>query len=423
VQLLGGIPFPYPYLGGIALGCLAVRLARGSLPPLAVLVVAAIVGATLTDLNYLPFPPFSDLGIYLKAGARFATDHAVYRETPLTTIPADRSNYPYLYPPFTLPLFDLLARRSTALVEVAWTLVSIAAMLVSFRLLGIRARWWLALLLWPPVFVGLFVGNIAVVSTLLYVAAPWFGALLVVSGVFKAYSLVAAAWLVRERRWPALAIGMALLVLAALVAVPWVDAGLWPRWVAALDAFRRSEDRFVLLYGAALVRYLPFWAVVATTALCVVAAWRVRGPESLARLGIATIVAAPSLYSFGFIVALPAFLYLPLAWGWAMIAATSVAPTAPWWIPIAVVGASWAVPELRSVAARRRRPAEDETQPKAAVGVGGGDAWRLLEGDVPWPHAPTHEPWTDRLGGRPSRGDAVGDSRWATPPPPASGDE
>jgi hypothetical protein len=374
-------PFPFAFVLTLAAGCVIVRLLSGRLDPLAVLVVAAIVGMALTDLTYLPSRPFNDLDIYLKAGRHFLAGEPVYSDIPLSSIPRDRTNYPFLYPPFALPIFGVLGEHSGLAVHLAWLLGSIAAILIAFRLLGIRARWFPVLLAWPPVFVGLFTGNVAVAAALLLIVGPWFGGSLVLTAIFKAYDGVAAAWLVRQRRWGALLAGAAVLIVLALATLPLTGIQLWRDWAAGLVAFSTSEHEVPAVYGAADVRYVPVWVAVALTLLVVVAAFRVRGTKSLARFGIATIVASPSLYSFGFIPALPAFAYLPIGPGWLAIAITSVAPTFRWWLAIGIVAAGWAL-AARQGAASKRSPWADASH-----------AWRLLERDRPWPTAPDgHDP-------------------------------
>lgn len=369
--------FPVAFALAVAAGCIVVRLVRGRLDPLGVLVVAAIAGMILTDLTYLPSRPFNDLDIYLKAGRHFVEGHPVYSQVPLSSIPRDRTTYPFLYPPFTLPVFGVLGQHSVLLVHVLWLLGSIAAIIIAFWLLGIRYRWFPVLLAWPPVFVGLFTGNVAVAAALLLVVGPWFGASLVLGASFKAYDGVAAVWLVRQRRWGALLAGAGILIALALVTLPLTGVQLWRDWVDGLITFSRSEGAVAAVSGAADVRYVPVWAVVALTLLVIVAAFRARGTESLARFGIATIVASPSLYSFGFIRALPAFAYLPVNLAWLAIAITSVAPTFRWWLAIVLVGVGWLLAARQGTASKTREH--------------GPPSWRLLARGRPWPMAPEDE--------------------------------
>src|SRR5207247_4224818 len=49
--------------------------------------------------------------LYVKAGERFLAGEPVYMTDLLTKRPDDLSNYPYLYPPLTLPLVERSEER------------------------------------------------------------------------------------------------------------------------------------------------------------------------------------------------------------------------------------------------------------------------------------------------------------------------
>src|SRR5581483_9239867 len=191
--------------------------------------------------------------------------------------------------------------------------------------------------------------NVAVFTTLLFAAGPWFGAGLVLAAAFKAYSGIAALWLVRERRWRQIGLGVAVLVAVSLLTLPLTGPGLWRDWLAALDAFRRSQELLPnSLYGSALQRYLPWLAAMALAGIAVAVAWFARRTEGLARFGIATIVASPSLYGHGFIVALPAIATLRPRWAWLALGLTTISPGgANTWAAIVLVAASWVLLGLR----------------------------------------------------------------------------
>jgi hypothetical protein len=384
----GGIPFVPVYLGAIALGLVAARVVTGAAPPMAVLVVAVVTGMVLTDLTLLPSQAFRDLGIYVKAGEHFAAAAPVYQTDLTTAVPPDRTNYPYLYPPFTLPFVALLAQLPPPVVELAWTGLGAAALVVAFRLIGIRPRWWLPLLAWPPVFQGLYVGNVAVPTALLFAAGPWFGAGLILAAAFKAYNAITGLWLVREGRWRQLALGLAILLAVSVATLPLVGLDAWRSWIAALDAFRRSQAILPdYLYGLALERYLPWVVATAIALLAVGAAAFARRTESLGRFGVATIVASPSLYGHGFILALPAITTLRLRWAWLALGLTTISPGgANTWGAIVLVALSWIVLGLR-------RPSVSLAS-DAAEGRGGEiAAYDLLGGAArPWPDAPSDEP-------------------------------
>jgi hypothetical protein len=394
----GGVAFVPVYLAGVALATLGVRVVSGAAPPIAVLVVSAVVGMVLTDVTLFPTQAFRDLGIYVKAGAHWLEGSPVYVTTLTTSVPVDRTNYPYLYPPFTLPFAALLAAIPTIPLRLLWTAGSIAAIVAAFRLIGIRPRWWPVLLVWPPVFQGLYVANVAVPAMLLFAAAPWFGAGLVLSAAFKAYNALMALWLARERRWRQIAVGIAIIAALALVTLPLVGLDQWRAWLDGLDAYRRSQPLLpASLYGTALPGFLPWSAAVGLAAVAVAAAVFARRTEGLARFGIATIVASPSLYGHGFIVGLPAFVTLRLRWAWLAIGLTTISPGGlNSWSAIVLVASSWVILVLRRPAVRL--PA-DEVEGR------GGEvaAYDLLGGAPrPWPEAPLEEqPW------RPHRRPAV----------------
>jgi Glycosyltransferase family 87 len=374
------------FLALIALGTLATRAVTGSAPPIAVLVVAAIVGMVLTDITVLPTQALRDLGIYVKAGAHYAANERVYLDGLVTSVPQDRTDYPYLYPPFTLPFVAVLAALPFPLVATAWVALQVVAAVLTFRLIGIRPRWWLVLLAWPPVFQGLFVANVSIFAGFLFAAGPWFGAGLLLAGVFKVYSALAGLWLARERRWRPIVTAVVALAAVSLMTLPLTGIERWREWIAGLVWFRQSQDLLPnSLYGIALPHYLPQIVAVAIGAAVVAAAWFARRTEGLARFGVATIVASPSLYAHGIIPGLPAMTTLRLRWAWLVVAVTSVVPGEAWWAAIAFICLSWFALVLR-------RPAI--TLPPASAAGRGGEiaAFDLLGGAAhPWPNLPTED--------------------------------
>lgn len=359
----------------LALAAAAVPASRGRrLRPVEALAVVALVTMVLTDLTMVT-QPLRDLGIYLKAGEHYLADTPVYMRSVLTAAPADRSNYPFLYPPFTLPLFGALSLLPVPLVQALWVVAAVGLAMWSLRVMGVPLRWALAAVVWPPLFEGLWVGNVAVPALALFALAPWFGTGLVLGAVFKSYDLVAALWLVRRRAWAALIAGVAFVAAAAVVTLPLVGVERWLDWLDALQLYRASQPLVVNLYGMAIARYAPFAVYVVLAVLAVVAAWRARGRESLARFGTATIVASPSLYGHGFLVAVPALLSLRTTWLWLAIATMSVPDGVQWWGAVGIVALSWALPELR----RSTLPAGARREPLHPLG----------QGVEAWPGAPT----------------------------------
>ncbi|HXG40748.1 MAG TPA: glycosyltransferase 87 family protein [Candidatus Limnocylindrales bacterium] len=348
-----GVPYPPVFLAATALVTLAWRRFRDALRPIELTVLVVAVSALMTDVTSAFTQPIRDIELYLKAGERFLAGQPVYLTTLVTTRPEDLSNYPFLYPPVTLPLFGALSLLPLPLAVGAWVGASVAAAVTALRLLGLPWRWTLAALAWPPFFQGLFVGNVAIPMFLLFVLAPRFGAGLVVPPLFKAYAAITTLWLVRERRWLDLAGGAALVGLAVLGSLLVVEPRLWLDWLRGLELYRASQAHLPALYGLGLGQYVPLVVVPLAALVFVVAA--VVGPsptERLARLGVATVVGSPSLFSHGFTLALPAILGLRTSWLWLALGITSAAPGLAWWVVPVVVLASWALPALRSEATR-----------------------------------------------------------------------
>jgi hypothetical protein len=370
----GALPFWPLWLG--ATGALLagwVVIVRRRLTPLAGIAIGAVTAMLLTDISYLATQGLRDLHLYVRAGEHFLAGRPVYLDGLFTERPADLADYPFLYPPLTLPVFAAMARIPSVVVDGAWLVASTGAALLTLRLFGVSWRWAALLLLWPPFFQGLQVGNVAVPLGLLFAAAPWLGGGLVIGAVFKLYSGLAALWLLRERRLGQLVAGVAVVVAAGAVTLPFVGLDLWRAWLAGLEWFRASQPLLAdYLYGFGLPRYVPLVVALATAGVVTVAAVRARGREGLARLGVATVVASPSLYAHGLIVALPAFLALRARWLWTVLAITSVAPGIAWWLAIGLAVAAWWLPALR----RQSSPDADDALHPLPAGTG------------PWPRGP-----------------------------------
>ena len=330
-----------------ALAILALRLIRGRWEPLAAIAACTAVAALLTDLVQFNGQLLRDLGIYLRAGEHFVAGSPVYLSTVLTDAPIDKTTYPFLYPPPTLPFVAVLASLPRPAVEVGWLVGSAAIAIWGLRLVGLRTRWAFAALLWPPFFQGLYVGNVAVPAFALFAAAPWFGAGLVVAAAFKPYSAVAALWLIRERRIGQLVAGGAILAGVALLTLPLVGIDTWLAWIEGLRLYAISQPVVPALLGFSLGAYLPGWLVVVAAVAAIGWAWLGRGLDGLARFGVATVVGSPSLFAHGFLVALPAFLALRPVALWLALGITSVAPGLGWWLSIVLVVVASVATELR----------------------------------------------------------------------------
>ena len=375
----GGLRFVVLWLVGVAGGLAAVRWRTGRVGWLALLAVGVVVGSVLTDLTQLPGQALRDWHLYLKAADRWTSGQPVYLTAPVTAIPVDRTNYPFLYPPLTLPLFAAAAALPGPLADGLWLALSGGAMLVALRLIGVRRAWWLPLLAWSPIFQGLYVGNVAVPASVLFAAAPWWGVGLIAGGVFKLYSGMASVWLLRERRFVAFGLGLALVAGLALVTLPITGLDLWFRWLDGLGWYRESQTLLPgSLYGLGLPRYLPEAAAWAIAGVAVLGALAARRRAGLSRFGLATVVASPSLFAHGFIVALPSFLELRPAWAWLAIGLTSIVPGPTFWIAVGLAASAWLASPLR-----RRADDAAAADPMDLLGPA-GEVWPTAPGlDVP----------------------------------------
>jgi hypothetical protein len=351
------LSFPLAF-AGLAAVILVPVVVRGRLGPVAVAAVLVIAASVLTDLGFAFTIRFSDLGIYLAAGQHLLDGQPVYQLTPLTAMPADYTTLPYLYPPPTIVLFAGLAALPGDLGGVLFVVGSVGLAVLALRCLGLSWPWTVAALAWPPIFNGIMSGNVSVALFGLFALAPRFGPGLVIAPLFKPYLAIAALWLVRERRFASIALGVAIVVVACLLTLPLVGGlGAWSDWLAALGAFAESEQDVRQLRGIGLERFfVPAIVVVAIAVAVTAVALLRRGRSCLARLGIATIVAQPTLYLHGFSLALSGLLELRAAWFWLAAATLSVAGprilgrTLEWpgpWLAVLVVLAAWAIPAMR----------------------------------------------------------------------------
>jgi hypothetical protein len=226
--------------------------------------------------------------------------------------------------------------------------VSVAAAVATLRAIGVRGALILVFLVWPPVFQGIQVGNVVIFAGLLFAIAPRWGAGLVIAAIFKLYSGLAALWLIREGRIRQLLAGIGIVLGLAVVTLPLTGLDRWREWLAGLDWYRASQPFLPgSLYGIGLARWLPFIVSAGIAGIVVIIAVRSRGTEALARLGVATIVASPSLYAHGLIVAVPAMLRLREPWLWLVLGITSVAPGIGWWAGIALIVVGWFVTPMQ----------------------------------------------------------------------------
>ncbi len=291
----------------LALTTLGLSIATGGLirgtadgrRSMAALVAIATVTTWLTyDLRRLPMQPLRDIDLYLGAGATALRGASPYISAPITST-ADPENLPFVYPPFTIPLFEVLAGLERPLAIALWEAGSIAAVVTALWILGVRGRWLLVLLAWPALSVGIAVGNVASFTFLLFAVGFRVGAALVLSGAFKIQSTIPSLWLVLERRWRDVAAGVLIVAVLSLISLPIVGVQAWLDWPSGLRDFQASFVRFPNLQGLSLVRWHGPALALGISVLALGFAFLRRGRNSLARFGLASIVASPTLYVHG----------------------------------------------------------------------------------------------------------------------------
>jgi alpha-1,2-mannosyltransferase len=365
-----GIPFPPVWLGLFVTVLLAWRRRVGLVGPIAAAAIVALTAMAMTDVTSFFTQGLRDLGIYVKAGDRWLHGLQVYDQVPISQAPADLTNYPFLYPPLTLPLFGALSLLPFPVAATAWVAASAAALVAGLRRVGLDWRWCLVMFVWPPVLQGLWVGNVAVWLFLFFAIAPWRPWALGVGPIFKVYSGIAGLWLLRREHWRSLAIAILGVVAAVLVTLPLVGLASWSDWLVGLQAYQVSQALVPNLYGFGLARYVPWVVFVVVAAVVLLLALRVRDRrDQLARLGVATVTGSPSLFSHGFLVTLPAMFRLDTPWFWLAFGITSSAPGLAWFAVIGLVVVSWFVPAMR------KRAVDDPWHPLGAAAE-------------PWPSAP-----------------------------------
>ena len=373
-----------------------VLVVRRRLSPTEVMALEVLATALFADFQNSMAGGLRDLHLYLNAGAQFMDHGAVYTTVAIHSYPKAGLEYlPFLYAPPTLPIFGLLSELPRGLADGLWVAGSVAAVVVSMRAFGLAWRWALLALIWTPIEQGLFTGNVVIPSLLVLAAAMRLGGMLVLGPLLKPQNGIVSLWLIRERAWRRLGGGLLALLLLVLATLPLVGIDLWRDWLNGLSAYQESQQHLNGLYGVGLGRYLPMWAFLAIAALTLVAALWVRGREGLARLGLASVVASPSLWSHGFVFGIPSFLRLRAEWLWLVAGMMSIGQWPGPQVALGIGVAAWFVKGMA-------RPENDE---KAAAGLGHRPLHLLGSAAEPWPSDDCPRPRLSR-----SRGVAQGTS-------------
>ena len=320
---------------------------RGPPPAVELMALEVLAASLYNDLDYSRAGALRDLRLYLDAGAAFLAGHSPYTTDVLHAYPADLGDLPFLYAPPTLPFFGALSALPFPLVGATWLAGSAAAVVIALRAFGLSWGWAAVSLSWFPIEQAVYTGNVAALSLLLLAFAPALPAILPLGALLKPQNAILSLWLVRQRYWRRLAWGVAGVAVLVALTVPITGISLWADWVRALLAYEGSEQNFRSLYGVGLAKYLPLPLFIAIALAATVLALRSSGRIGLARLGLASVIASPSLWSHGFMFAIPAFLSLRAPWLWLVAGLLSIGPFPGPQIALLIAALAWFLPTLR----------------------------------------------------------------------------
>lgn len=266
------------------------------------------------------WPTGIDLEIPLRAASHWASGGQAYPQSAMAI--QGGPDLPFLYPPYLLPLLAPIAALPRDAVTAVWLMLCFFVAVWTCRRLAIP---WLAIafvLAWPPFAEGLITGNIQILSFAAFVALlyePARGALrqrtllpggdapngivAAAVGVCKITQLLPVLYLAR-RRFRAAALGVGALAVVCLVTLPLTGVAIYGDWLAQLQ---RAANPEWTIGGVAIGRRVgipdALFAVVG-----IVMALSVRGRDSAAWLGIALLVATPSVHGYTFLFLLPGLL-------------------------------------------------------------------------------------------------------------------
>lgn len=340
-RLIGGVDRPTA-MWASAITVLAVvigaaaRWRRPAASGMAWLLPVQVVGIWIALRGYLLTSNLRlyDFDVYIAGGRRFVEGTWPYLTAPLERLPPTAGDDVFLYPPPLLAFFGWLAEVPEPLRSQAWIALLLVVAIPAYRLVGVSWPYVVALLLFSPMIKGVESGNVASVAFLLFAAGAFAPAALPIGVLFKPQFAIPSLWLLRERHWRSVLVGVAALLLLVAVSAALMGVDLWVGWVHNLRHREASQHLFPELFGYSLAQYMPLAAFAALSLLAVAVSLPMRGTRSLAGLGLATIIASPSLWPHGFAFALPAVLALeaPLVWF-----ALGVAD-GPWLWIVAVMG-------------------------------------------------------------------------------------
>jgi hypothetical protein len=323
------------------------QLTRG-LAALLLLVIATSIGA------FLAWVPACDLEIPLRAVDRWTAGGQPYLASSFTII--DGPGLPFLYPPWLLPLLTPLAALPRIPVLAVWLVLGAIVAIWTCRRLSVP---WVAVplvLAWPPFLEGLVAGNIQIWQFAAFVALFYVrgerwqlkprelgsdvkrdtsdGLLAAGVGAFKYTQLLVLPWLLLKRPRAAIIGGVALAAIIVAM-LPFTGIQLYWDW---FDQLGRAADPNWLLAGAPLAFVIGRPLSLVASGLAVVGALLVRGRDSGAWVGIALLVAAPSIHGYGMLFLLPALLTIRRDVALALAFLICGYNIYGWWIAIALAG-------------------------------------------------------------------------------------
>ncbi len=289
---------------GAAIGWWRPRIQSLSL----VLVIEVLSLWVLADVPLIMHMGLYDFQTYLAAGRHALAGAPVYFDHALTALPSSASNDYFLYPPPLIPVFEVASMMPYRITSLAWVIVLVLSGVVGFRMLGLDWRWVIVMMAFPPLVKGINSGNVANLAFLMFAAGYRYGWTLVLGVFLKVQTVLPVAWLFREREWRPLLKGVVITVVIVLVSLPLVGIGSWHDWLAGLSYRAQSQVNVPILYGDSLALVFSPLIYVLISLAAIAVALLIGGRRGLAALGLAMIVASPTLWPHGFVVAIPALL-------------------------------------------------------------------------------------------------------------------
>ena len=293
----------------------------------------------------LEFPAGIDFEIPLRAASRWVSGGEPY--PPSAMLVKGGPDLPFLYPPYVLPFLAPIAGLPRDFVTGLWLILCAAAAVWTCRRLSIP---WLVvpcIMAWPPFSEALVTGNVQILSFAAFVALLYEpadgrvryrtfapsrdalnGVLAAAVGVLKVAQMLPVLYLLRRRRRAAL-IGAAALAALTIALLPLTGVSVYGDWLSQL---RRAADPSWTIGGVALGRSIGL-PDVALVACGIALALSVRGRDAVAWLGIAMLVATPSVHGYTFLFLIPGLLTIRRDFSF-VIAAMYLGNyhTETWWI-------------------------------------------------------------------------------------------